>query len=238
MPGFSRHARPSVQGEDDWRSRWDSNPRRACALYGVQDRCLQPLGHGSITVIWLVDLDSNQSFGGQNPVFYHQTTLQFGGCGRIRTCEPPFQGYPLSKRAVSAAHPRIRILAGGPGLEPGSRDSESPVLPLNYPPITGGEGRIRTCASVETSCFRGRRFQPLTHFSNLAETGGFEPPRPFRDYPCSRRAPSTARPRFRSPKAKARLNRRRAFAKLERDVMVSSCLRSHVRNPRRRNRAR
>ena len=30
-----------------WRRGWDSNPRRACALAGFQDRCLKPLGHPS-----------------------------------------------------------------------------------------------------------------------------------------------------------------------------------------------
>src|ERR1700675_4714322 len=33
---------------------WDSNPRRTCAPAGFQDRCLQPLGHPSVSCrFWL-----------------------------------------------------------------------------------------------------------------------------------------------------------------------------------------
>src|SRR6188768_602142 len=34
-----------------WRMGRDSNPRDACASAGFQDRCLQPLGHPSTTVL-------------------------------------------------------------------------------------------------------------------------------------------------------------------------------------------
>ena len=33
------------RGGPKWRRGWDSNPRRACALAGFQDRCIQPLCH-------------------------------------------------------------------------------------------------------------------------------------------------------------------------------------------------
>ena len=32
-----------------WRMGWDSNPRDPCGPAGFQDRCLQPLGHPSLT---------------------------------------------------------------------------------------------------------------------------------------------------------------------------------------------
>jgi hypothetical protein len=37
-----------ASGSEEWRKRWDSNPRKGFPFAGFQDRCLQPLGHASI----------------------------------------------------------------------------------------------------------------------------------------------------------------------------------------------
>ena len=37
-------------------------------------------------------------------------------------------------------------MAGGPGFEPGLAESESAVLPLNYPPAGGRKGGLLTCS--------------------------------------------------------------------------------------------
>ncbi len=56
LAGHGRASHNGVESAGYWRKEWDSNPRRACAHGGFQDRCLKPLGHPSAKKSRLVSI--------------------------------------------------------------------------------------------------------------------------------------------------------------------------------------
>ena len=88
----------------------------------------------------------------------------FGEGGRkiLRTIGSRLVAYSGAKS--STTHKLLELLAGGPGFEPRLTESESAVLPLNYPPTAarargrGGAGGVNSeaAASAQGSPARGR----------------------------------------------------------------------------------
>jgi hypothetical protein len=90
----------------------------------------------------------------------------------------------------------LRGLAGGPGFEPRLTESESAVLPLNYPP-TAAQGRVfarRRAASIAKRCGRRKRFGPVAGPSIAASGPASEGLAPRRALRLAPPPPLPARP--------------------------------------------
>src|SRR6056297_1831532 len=88
-------------------------------------------------------------------------------------------------------------LAGGPGFEPGLAESESAVLPLNYPPAIAANhprGATRRLAPIDGAYLASveRLVQPL-HAAKSGFHCAVQPPSTRSEVPVTRREASLAR---------------------------------------------